>query len=145
MKMLQSGLLVAAGMAVMLVIQVAPGRARVVPVAAAQQITPMPTPLPPNVNVTNEPIVNAKQAGPWKVQLEGPVAPGEGTVHLTAPAFLEAGARYAFFWAPGDKPDQETVINVGPDGWVLVSGTANQAGAAWINVTRAIRIERMGQ
>lgn len=146
MKMIQSGLLVAAGMVAMLAVQVAgPGRARAAANQTPQQITPMPTPVPPNVVVTNEPTVNAKQAGPWTFQLRAEQPLAVGPVHLAAPTFLQPGVRYSFLWAPDAKPDTEMVIGVEAGGWALVAGDASQIGATWINVSRALRVERVSR
>ncbi|MGH7119966.1 MAG: hypothetical protein ACREFP_13405 [Acetobacteraceae bacterium] len=146
MKFIKSSLLVAGGIAAVLGIQGAVhGVARATANAGAQQITSMPTPLPPNVIVTNEPTVNARQSGTWRVQLQAPEPIPVAPVHLAAPAFLHVGARYAFVWASDEKPDVETVVAVEPDGWLLVSGSAAEAGAVWINAARAIRIERVAQ
>jgi hypothetical protein len=145
MKILQSAVLIAAGMVALGVMQTtAPMMARAMGGQTPQQMTPMPTPVPPDVIVTNEPTVNARQAGTWTFHLQGDQPLSLAPVHVAAPTFLEPGGQYAITWAPGAKPEVDTVTRVEAGGWALVSGEASQTGAIWINLAQAIRIEQVG-
>ncbi len=155
MKALKGALLVAAGVAVTIGLQVAAGsgtaalRAQAATPQAPQesQTVPSPTPTfvpgPAAVNVLNQPTVNAKQDGEWTVRLTQAPVLQVAPVQVSTPAFIHAGGKYAFTWAPGAKPDIRTVLAVGRDGWVLVSGASNQPGSTWLNPARAMEIEQV--
>jgi len=151
MKVLKAALLVAAGVAMTVGLQVAAGggmvplRAQEAPQASQMAPTAVPTfmPSPAAVNVLNQPTVNAKQDGEWTVRLNQAPVLEVAPVRVAAPSFIHADGRYAFTWAPGTKAEQRTVLAVAADGWVLVSGTTNQAGATWLNTARAIMIEQV--
>lgn len=152
MKVLKASLLVAAGMAGALGLQLTLGAAGLsigTPAAAqASQTVPAPTPSflpgPADVKVLNAPTVHAQQEGEWTVRLDRPPVLQVAPVQVAAPSFLRAGVRYAFTWAAGMKAQDETVLAVRADGWLLVSGTpAGGAGSRWLNASRAIAIEQV--
>jgi hypothetical protein len=145
MRIIRAALLIVAGMAAVLAMQAVPGLVRAAPGLAPQQVTPMPMPVPPNVVVTNEPTVNARQAGPWTFQLRAEQPLAVAPVHLAAPTFLQQGVRYSFLWAADAKPETEMVLGVEPGGWALVAGDPSQIGAVWVNVSRALRVERVSR
>lgn len=149
MKPLKASLLVAIGVAGALGLQLALGAGGVsigTPAAAQTAPTRVPSflPGPADVRVLNDPIVHAKQEGAWTVRLERPPVLQVAPVQVAGPSFLRPGGRYAFTWAAGVKPEDETVLAVRPDGWVLVSGTpSGGAGTRWLNTARAIAIEQV--
>jgi len=152
MKAMKASLLVAAGVAGALGLQLAIGSAGVSigAKAAAQAPQTAPTaaptfmPGPASVSVVNEPAVHAKQQGAWTVSLDRAPVLEVAPVQMAAPSFLHPGVEYAFTWAPGAKPEHYTVLSVRPDGWVLVEGaTTGGAGSRWLNTARAIAIEQV--
>jgi hypothetical protein len=151
MKLLQAALLVAAGMAAMTGVRFATGgsgvlaRAQEAPQTNPATSSQAPTyiPGPAAVTVTNEPTVVARQDGEWTVRLDRPPVLTVAPVQVAAPSFIRSGAKYAFTWTAGAKPDIRTVLAVHTDGWVLVSGVSDQPGATWLNTTRAVMIEEV--
>jgi hypothetical protein len=88
-----------------------------------------------DVNVTNEPTVAARQSGPWRVGVDGPI-----TIAPQPLPFVRVGRTYEIRWA---EHLSEVVIVRGTQGaWVFVDGPAGKSVAPkWANLALAMSIQ----
>ena len=98
---------------------------------------PGPAEVVGSVSITNEPTVNAQQAGVWKVSLADQPIFGSPT-----PEFLVVGVTYAFTWPGAERTDGYRILVLGQNGWV--GAQPLEAGAArWLNTSLAMTIEEL--
>ena len=86
------------------------------------------------VSITNEPTVQAQQAGMWEVRLADPVA-----LVIPTPEFLVVGQSYTFTWPGSDTAQTYQVLSLAGNGWVRAEPAAGGAGM-WLNTSLATSI-----
>ncbi len=87
-----------------------------------------------SVSITNEPTVQAQQAGMWEVRLATPVA-----LVIPTPEFLVVGQSYTFTWPGSDTAQTYQVLSLAGNGWVRAEPAAGGAGM-WLNTSVATSI-----
>ncbi len=87
-----------------------------------------------SVSITNEPTVQAQQAGMWEVRLADPVA-----LVIPTPEFLVVGQSYTFTWPGSDTAQTYRVLSLAGNGWVRAEPAAGGAGM-WLNTSLATSI-----
>lgn len=89
------------------------------------------------INVGNTPTVEAKQVGPWRVEVTG-----TPPARLESPAFLRVGAQYRIIWSD-QHATRCRVLNVSTGGWARVEMAAEGGQPprrAWLNLGRALEV-----
>ena len=87
-----------------------------------------------SVSITNEPTVQAQQAGMWEVRLADPVA-----LVIPTPEVLVVGQSYTFTWPGSDTAQTYQVLSLAGNGWVRAEPAAGGAGM-WLNTSLATSI-----
>ena len=90
------------------------------------------------MSITNEPTVQAQQAGMWEVRLADPVA-----LVIPTPEFLVVGQSYTFTWPGSDTAQTYQVLSLAGNGWVRAEPAAGGAGM-WLNTSLATSIGPIG-
>jgi len=107
--------------------------------SAPQQIPGLATAGSAPVQITNQPTVQAAQAGEWRVTVPGNVgvtlARG-AVVSFEAPPFIEANHKYVIRWGAG-LTGTYTVLEIN-HGWALVRAGSSRL---WVNTALAVAIE----
>lgn len=96
--------------------------------------TPGPMEVVGSVEITNEPTVEARQAGRWEVSLAESVE-----VVMPTPGFLRVGESYAFSWAGSDTSETYELLQIAGNGWVAVA-PATGGDSLWLNTSMATTI-----
>jgi len=140
-KLLMSATAVALAIGVGASMQVA-GQTRTTPPLTQQPVfVPGPVEVVGGVNIVNEPIVSARQAGPWAATV---TAAGPLTVMSNAPALLTPGRTYRFQWPTG-SPERYRILSIEANGWVRAELVQDNAGQSppirWLNTAMAVSIE----
>ena len=96
---------------------------------------PGPAEIVGNVNITNEPTVQAQQAGTWEVRVADQIA-----LVIPTPEFLVVGQSYRFTWPGSDTAQTYQVLSLAGNGWVAAAPAVGGDGM-WINASLATGIE----
>jgi hypothetical protein len=94
-----------------------------------------------DVNITNEPRVNAVQQGEWRVAQQGDWRVGvQGTVATLPPmpSVIAVGRTYYVRWSDAAEHQRITIRTLEPSGWASVDADGR---SRWVNLARAVSIE----
>ena len=103
--------------------------------SAGPIFVPGPAEVVGSVSITNEPTVQAQQAGMWEVRLADQVA-----LVIPTPEFIVVGQTYRFTWSGSDAAQTYQVLSRAGNGWV-VAAPAVGGDRMWLNTSLATSIE----
>ena len=96
---------------------------------------PGPAEVVGSVSITNEPTVQAQQAGMWEVRLADQVA-----LVIPTPEFIVVGQTYRFTWSRSDTARTYQVLALAENGWVAAAPVVG-GDRMWLNTSLATSIE----
>ena len=96
---------------------------------------PGPAEVVGSVSITNEPTVQAQQAGMWEVTLADQVA-----LVIPTPEFIVVGQTYRFTWSGSDAARTYQVLALAENGWVAAAPVVG-GDRLWLNTSLATSIE----